>query len=423
MPNTVETTAIITGVIALILLKKKMTSINNNINKNLIIGTDLPLQGDGEDISKSTNNAIELYLKQIGNKVGQYNISIKKYDNSIKSSGAWDVNQSRKNAFEHVATENEIAVLGTFNSGAAKIIIPVLNRDPSGPMLMVSHANTYTGLTKKIKGEPSEPNKYYPTGIRNYARVISSEDIQGKALARFANEKNIKSVYVLNDGQTYGKILAASFTEEAQKLGLTILSPLPSGESWDIEAKSYRGLFVKIQKLNPDAIFFSGFFGDNGTQLINDKVAILGDNTKVKVMAPDGFSGYPALLDNPNGEGIYLSYNIVSLDFLQQNEVAKKFISDYTKEYGMEPIGSFELYAISALQVILEAIKKSDGTRKSVTEQVFLKPGITIDKSISILGKSFTIDPETGDISDNLITIQQIINGVEKNIQIIDLSV
>ena len=43
----------------------------------------------------------------------------------------------------------------------------------------------------------------------------------------------------------------------------------------------------------------------------------------------------------------------------------------------------------------------------------------TIAKSKSILGKSFTIDPNTGDTSDTSVTITQIINGVETYIQIL----
>ena len=67
--------------------------------------------------------------------------------------------------------------MGTYNSGCAKIEVPVLNQDPNGPMLMVSHANTNPGLTKAW--DPGEPDKYYPTGKRNYARVVTTDDFQG----------------------------------------------------------------------------------------------------------------------------------------------------------------------------------------------------------------------------------------------------
>ena len=64
--------------------------------------------------------------------------------------------------------------MGTYNSGCAKIIVPILNQDPKGPMVMVSNANTNPGLTKAW--DPGEPGKYYPTGKRNYYRVVTTDD-------------------------------------------------------------------------------------------------------------------------------------------------------------------------------------------------------------------------------------------------------
>ena len=113
--------------------------------------------------------------------------------------------------------------MGTYNSGCAKIIVPVLNQDPKGPMLMISNANTNPGLTKPWN--PGEPEKYYPTGKRNYFRVVTTDDYQGSAAAQFAKEKlGVKKVYVLNDRQTYGQGVATAFTTEAKKIGLTVLS-------------------------------------------------------------------------------------------------------------------------------------------------------------------------------------------------------
>ena len=47
------------------------------------------------------------------------------------------------------------------------------------------------------------------------------------------------------------------------------------------------------------------------------------------------------------------------------------------------------------MQVILEAIAKSDGTRKSITEQVVGGSNtITIPADISAIGKEIKIDPD-----------------------------
>ena len=55
----------------------------------------------------------------------------------------------------------------------------------------VSPANTYIGLTHK-PALPGEPQKYYPTGKRNYARVVAADDFQGAADATAAQALKAK---------------------------------------------------------------------------------------------------------------------------------------------------------------------------------------------------------------------------------------
>ena len=168
------------------------------------------MQGSSASQSQSTNDLIQLYLEQVGSKAGDYNITLKAYDDSTAAKGAWDDAACAKNATDHVANTAEVAVMGTFNSGCAKIEVPTLNQDSTGPMLMVSHANTNPGLTKTW--ETGEPEKYYPTGTRNYARVVTTDDYQGQGAAAFAaNDLKIKKAYVLNDNQTYGLGVAKAF--------------------------------------------------------------------------------------------------------------------------------------------------------------------------------------------------------------------
>jgi len=54
-----------------------------------------------------------------------------------------------------------IVYIGTYNSGAAKVSIPITNR---AHMAQVTPANTYPGLTKKRGAAPGEPEIYRPAG-------------------------------------------------------------------------------------------------------------------------------------------------------------------------------------------------------------------------------------------------------------------
>ena len=394
------------------------TSAADAATKVLTISTDLPLQGSSFDSNDSTNKAIALYLKQIKYKAGKYTVKLKIYDDATAAAGSWDPAKCTANAQAHVANKSEVAVMGTYNSGCAKIEVPILNQAPGGAMTMVSDANTNPGLTKSWN--PGEPDVYYPTGVRNYARVCTTDDVQGAAAAQFAKSIGVKSVYVLNDTQTYGQGVAQAFTTEAKKQGLNVLSSGAYGEGWDAKQSDYTALFTKIKALNPDMIYVGGIFDNNGGQLMKDKVAVLGDNTKVKFMAPDGFTGYPEFNSMPEADGAYLSFAGLSSDLLAKiapKGAGVKFAAAYKKAYKKAPVGSYPIYGVAAVQVILAAIAKSDGTRKGVTNAIFSGSGITIPANISVLGKKLTISTLTGDTLAKDVTIEVVKGGQETTVK------
>ena len=142
-----------------------------------------------------------------------------------------------------------IGVIGTFNSGCAAIIIPVLNQAPDGGIAMMSPANTYPCLTVNLPGgcDATEPDKYYPTGERNYARVAPADDYQGAAVAEFMKAKGVTKLYVLNDKEAYGLGVATTTRKAAEHLGIEIAG----FEAWDPKAASYESLFKKIEAPGP----------------------------------------------------------------------------------------------------------------------------------------------------------------------------
>lgn len=367
----------------------------------MVVSTDLPLQGTATDANESTNNMIKLYLEQQGYKAGDYTLEFKEYDDATAAKGAWDDATCAKNAQDHVANANEVAVMGTYNSGCAKIIVPVLNQAPDGPMLMVSHANTNVGLTKAW--DPGEPEKFYPTGARNYARVVTTDDYQGAAAAQFAaQELGVKKCFVINDNQTYGQGVAKAFADEAVKQNIEILG----NEAWDLKQPNYQAFFEQIKAKNPDCLYIGGIYDNNGGQLIKDKIKVLGDNETVKTMVPDGFTGYPDFQKQPEAQGVYLTFaGLDQSSLLAAGGAGAQLVKDYQEKYGKDPVGSYPLYGVAAMQVILEAIARSDGTRADITEQVFSGEGITIPADKSVIGKEIKIDTATGDSNNKDISV------------------
>jgi branched-chain amino acid transport system substrate-binding protein len=376
-----------------------LVSSSSSAATTLYISSDLPKQGGSADQSASTNKAIKLLLTQRNNKAGKFTIKFREYDNSTAAKGSWDDAQCAKNAQAHVAKRDEVAVMGTYNSGCAKIIVPILNQDPRGPMVMVSNANTNPGLTKAW--DPGEPGKYYPTGKRNYYRVVTTDDNQGAAAAEFAKAQGVKKVYVLNDRQTYGQGVAKSFITNAKKIGLTVLSTGDAGEGWDDKATNYEALFTKIKALSPDMVYIAGIFDLNGGKLVQDKVKFLGSNTAVKMMMPDGFTGYPDFLALPEAAGSYLSFTGLTIDQFPKGGAAEQFQDEYLLTYGEAPTSSFSVYGAAAAQVILDAISRSNGTRKDIFEKM---KTVNIPANKSVVGTQLRFD-KNGDILSKDISI------------------
>ena len=166
-----------------------------------------------------------------------------------------------------------IGIIGTFNSGCAGIIIPVVNQAPDGGIAMLSPANTYVCLTQGGPGcDKTEPDKYYPSGTRNYARVVANDGTRVRADAEFAQADGVKNVFILNDKEAYGLGVATNFENAAESLGIKVAG----FDAFDPKASSYEALFKKIQATGADAVFIGGLICENGAQLIKDKVAVLG---------------------------------------------------------------------------------------------------------------------------------------------------
>ena len=136
-----------------------------------------------------------------------------------------------------------VGVIGTFNSGCAQIIIPVLNQAPGGGMAMLSPANTLVCLTEGGPGcADDEPDKYYPAGTRNYARVVANDAYQGAAVAEFAQSQGTKKLFILNDKEAYGLGVATNVQGAAEFLGIEVVG----FEAWDPKASNYEALMRKV---------------------------------------------------------------------------------------------------------------------------------------------------------------------------------
>jgi len=343
----------------------------------LKIVSSLPMTGSSLTQTQTIVNAMQLRLDQDNSTVcgGKYTVEYEAWDDASAALGKWDPAVETENANKAAADTSIVAYLGTFNSGAAKLSIPILNQ--AGPLVMISPANTNPGLTKADKDLPGVTDSYYPTGVRSYARVVAADDIQGLVAANFVkNELKATTVYILDDQELYGKGVADVFEATAKSIGLTVVGH----EGIDPKAADYKALMTKISTSNaggpPDAIYTGMVVDNNAAQLLKDKVAIMGDNTKVKYVGPDGIQTQ-AFIDGAGAdvaEGVYASVAGVPFDALPAS--GKQFKKDYEAKFGplTEP---YSVYGYETMSVALKAINDvcasgGDPTnRKAIRDAVF----------------------------------------------------
>jgi branched-chain amino acid transport system substrate-binding protein len=98
--------------------------------KTLKIVSDEPMTGASLTQTQTIVNAEELRLAEANNQAcgGKYKISFEAWDDASAALGKWDPAVETANANKAAADKTIVAYLGTFNSGAAKLSIPILNQ-------------------------------------------------------------------------------------------------------------------------------------------------------------------------------------------------------------------------------------------------------------------------------------------------------
>ena len=343
---------------------------------NALLVSDLPLQGGSRTQTLQMNDAIRYVLGQAGWKAGDANIAFQPCDDSTAQAAKWDAAKCTQNANAYAQNPSVIGVIGTFNSGCAQLIIPRLNRAAGGAIPMISPANTLVCITEGGPGcAADEPDKYYPSGTRNYARVAPHDAYQGAAMAEFAQSKGVKSVYILNDKESYGLGVATNFRGAAESLGIEVLG----FDAYDPRQASFEAVFTKIEGTDPDAVFIGGLIDENSGQLINDKVAVLGDNTDnpddgVMLLLPDGFTT-DAVFDpgeggTENARGAYFSVAGVPIDQFEGTG-AEEFITGFEQTLGGDAVEPYSIYGAQSAEIFLSAIEQAGTDRAGILEGIF----------------------------------------------------
>jgi branched-chain amino acid transport system substrate-binding protein len=289
--------------------------------------------------------------------------------------------------------------LATYNSGAAAVAIPILNQADPGPMAMISPANTYPGLTKPSDyNAEGEPDIYYPTGVRNYMRVVPADDLQGPAGAVWAYDAGYRRAYVLHDNQLYGEGVADAFQRTFTELGGEVLAFDP----FDPNQPDYQSLMTQVADAGPDILYCGAIVNLNPGKLLLDMRGVMSAD-EVAFLGPDGLINQ-AFVDGA-GEGAEGAF--VTFGGLPPQALTGAGADWYTRikeVIGREP-DAYAVYAYEAAVVAMQGVQTAGvNDRKAILDAMFATEGFN-----GLLGTwSFL---ETGDTSLTTVSLSVIPDG------------
>jgi branched-chain amino acid transport system substrate-binding protein len=362
----------------------------------LLIAVDLPLQPGALETTTPMVDAITLQLQRHQYMAGRYRVGLQVCDGATPRGVVFDERVCSANAREYVDNPSVIGVIGPLTSGCALREIPILNRAPGGPVAIVSPSATYVGLTRPVSSPAStEPDALYPTGERNFARVIPADDVQPAADAVVARRLGVERVYALDAGHQHSSLFVDDFVRAARRLGVSVVGRA----SWVPGQRSDATVTAAIARTGADGVFLGIESVPASVGLLTELRTRLG--SKVQLMAPEVFDPKTALLAGAAAEGMTITQPGPSNDDL--TATGTQFATSFAETFGVEP-SRYALAAAQATDVMLDAIAHSDGSRASVTRNLF-KTRV----SNGILG-SFWITP-TGDTTLNTVAIYRIIGG------------
>ena len=211
------------------------------------IGYEGPLSGGNQQLGLNMVFGVELAIKQ-ANASGKlkFKLRLASYDDQ----GDPTISPTQAQAAVH--NKSLMAIVGPAFSGATAAAEPYYS---AASLATVSPSATRVSLASN--------------GWHNFFRVVADDGVQGPADASYlVKTKGYKSLYVVNDGTSYGAGLATAFAAQATTDGATVVQATVPGTSQcgngTASATEYSAAATQAVASKATALFYGGYYCDLG---------------------------------------------------------------------------------------------------------------------------------------------------------------
>ena len=272
---------------------------------------------------------IELALEELASRSSQSQPRIR----VIFRDDAGDGMRAAAIAEEFVGRPEVSAVIGHVNSGA-----------------MVAAARVYDGHLPAVATTASTPAL---TGISSWTfRVISSDSMNGLAIARFAMRRGWRRAAILYENNAYGRGLADAFMR-GFKGEIISVDPIAEGAAQDLSP-----FVTYFKQRNAEVVFVAGT-GASGDAFLREARS---QGLRAHLVGGDGWSVLAS--DTANADGVYVGAPFTPDD---THPEAHRFVQRFEKRYGITPDGNAAL-AYDATMLLADAVTHVGGDRRAIRD-------------------------------------------------------
>jgi branched-chain amino acid transport system substrate-binding protein len=360
----------------------------------LTIYSSLPLQGPDAASSTQIVNGEKLALAQSGGRVGRLHIGLVSLNDADPNTGVWNPGLTSIAARTASQDKNAIAYVGEFSSGASAVSLPLVNE---AGILQISPASSYVGLTSQTDAGKGEPDRYYPTGVRTFVRLVPSDEQQARAQLAYMRALGVRTLAVLGDSDVFSSDIASIVAREAPAAGITVVDNLEVDRT-----TNPLSVAAKLSRDGADAVFLGG---DPSRSAIALWRAVNEADSSLKLFAP-GELATPDFLAaiGPAQQRTYVTSAVLPMRFYPR--AAQRFASEYVATFHTAP-DAHALYGYEAVQATLAAIRAAGahGTDRAAVRAAFF----AIRDRDSVLGR-YSVDA-SGDTTISRFAGDRVVNG------------
>jgi branched-chain amino acid transport system substrate-binding protein len=375
---------------------------------HLTIYSSLPLEGALAPVARQIVNGEKLALAQTGGRVHRFRVYFASLNDANPKTGEWAPGETANNAKYAAQDSTTIAYLGDFNSEATAISLPFVN---AAGILQVSPASPYVGLTSSLHAGQDEPERFYQTGKRTFARLMPADPVQAAAQVQLMQRLGIKRVYVIEDQDPFDLPLAAIVAEDAKRAGIEVVG---EGTIDTTASTEYSEETKKVLESGAQAVFFSGQPGAGAVALwqqlhaADTSLRLLGSSSLSESAVPSSdTSTSAASFASQLGTAAGVTYLATPvLPSALYPPAARPVLAQYRARFH-ETAGPYALDGYEAMSAVLLAIRRAGShgnKRQAVIDRFF-----AIKDRDSVLGR-YSIQA-SGDTTLSRYGVDRVVGG------------